>query len=753
MKLRTKFLALFTTLLLVFIILSSIIGYYWLKEQTNRNINSEMNGLVNAYVHQVQLWTATKAKLIETMEFTFRGEPKDVAVYKSYFKLLEKNTDLTDLYVGFADGTFIHGIEWTPPADFDPRVRSWYKQAVQKNGLIFTEPYIDVMTEKYTVTAAIPLKNTDGTLYGVLGEDVLLTVMTDKFKDAKVRGEGYVLLLDAKGQVLSHPDESLLGKNLLENPLYKDIVAEVLSRENGCKTYKIDNENKIISFKKIPTTGWVFAFILPESILYREFAVLKFLPIIAVLIIVALSWFIATIVSRPVERLHLLMEKVESGDLSVRGTISPFNSSDEIGILTGNFNKMVADLSAMIRDIYMSTRELQQGSGKLIDIATTLAANSEETSAKTCSMSATAEEIAGTIHATSQDIVVISNNVSEIAATAEGMSAVTKDSFLAAEQASDQVRQVSTTIEEISASISRVASSACHVSGLVDSAAESLKEINDSINIVDQNCKHSINIAVEAKMRSGQTNEIIQKLNGSSTQIGRVVTIISNIAERTNMLALNAAIEAASAGEAGRGFAVVASEVKELAKRTSEATEQIGQQIRAMQIDMVDAVEAVGKVTEIIVETTGITSAIASSVTEQSRSVGSISDAMAVASKQVALMSKEVGDIAGNSARAAKNAVEASNGVQEVVEASQVISMKSAEVAENTEHVAQVMERIACATEEIAKSGNEITSGVQEIEFAANDTAMRAVETSAAANELSETANKLSVLVERFKIE
>jgi len=752
-KLRTKFFAFFSTITFLLIILATVVGYYWLKEQTGRNVTFEMNGLVKSYVNQIELWSDSKAKLITTMEFALRDSGKNPSTYKPYLKFYEKDAELTDLYIGLADGSFMDGTDWVPPADFMPMNRPWYKQAVQKNGLVFTEPYIDEMTKKYIVTAAIPLKNSQGKLQGVLAEDILLTVMTDKFKEAKVRGDGYALMIDGKGSVLSHPDEKLLGQNLLENEKYKNAIADILASEYGCKAYTIDNQNVIMAFRKVPSTGWVFLFVLPEAIIYSELAVLKVLPIMALFLIIALSWFMAAIVSRPVEGLQQLMKKVELGDLTQRGSVNSINAQDEIGTLTHSVNNSILQISGMIKDIYTSTGELQNGSGKLIDIATTLAANSQEMSAKTCSVSATAEEIAGTIANTAQDIGVISENVGDIALATEEVSTVAKASFLAAEQTSHEVRQVSAAIEEISASITRVASSAYDVSGSVSSAAGAVKEINDSINKVDQNCKRSINIAVEAESQSQETNEIIKKLNGSSKEIGKIVNIISNIAERTNMLALNATIEAASAGEAGKGFAVVAAEVKELAKRTSEATGQISQQIENMQMDMVDAVQAMGKITEVIIETTAITNTIATSVTEQSKSVGGISHAMAVASKQVELISKEIGDIADNTGLAAKNAVEASNGVREVVEAAQKISLKSSEVAENTEKVAQGMEHIACAAEEIAKGGAEISSSVQEIELASGDTAIRAVETSCAASELLETANKLSVLVERFKIQ
>src|SRR6202000_530375 len=108
------------------------------------------------------------------------------------------------------------------------------------------------------------------------------------------------------------------------------------------------------------------------------------------------------------------------------------------------------------------------------------------------------------------------------------------------------------------------------------------------------------------------TNATVSKLGESSVEIGQVIKVITSIAEQTNLLALNATIEAARAGEAGKGFAVVANEVKELAKETAKATEDITRKIEAIQADTTSAVAAIGQISEVIGQINDIQNTIAS---------------------------------------------------------------------------------------------------------------------------------------------
>lgn len=130
--------------------------------------------------------------------------------------------------------------------------------------------------------------------------------------------------------------------------------------------------------------------------------------------------------------------------------------------------------------------------------------------------------------------------------------------------------------------------------------AASCEELNSSIRDISNNTAEAAAVATKAVNVADHANSTIQKLGDSSLEIGNIVKVISSIAQQTNLLALNATIEAARAGEAGRGFAVVATEVKELAKETARATEDIGQKVTTIQQDTSSAVKAISEISDII---------------------------------------------------------------------------------------------------------------------------------------------------------
>lgn len=472
---------------------------------------------------------------------------------------------------------------------------------------------------------------------------------------------------------------------------------------------------------------------------------------LAVFLLVLLPLFLAFGISvkTSMAELQNLMAKVETGDFTARGKIL---SEDEFSVLTKAVNKTLDVLSAMIGDIRDATANLKNSSEGLIDISTTLAANSEQMSAKICTVSATVEEISANIEETASSTDEVSHGVDEVAGLASQMSEASGGAARTAELIAVEVKQVSAVVEGISQSINRVAVSAGDVSAAMDDVARAVLDINQSLTNVSHNCERSIGITLEAEDRSQETTAIIKKLSLASKHINKIVDIIRNIAEQTNMLALNATIEAAGAGEAGKGFAVVAAEVKELAKRTSEETRHIAQQIEEMQNDMSEAVNAVGKIASVIAETKDITQTIASAVAEQSQSVTGISGAMSAGVKQVATISKEISDIAVNAEQVSQGATEASNGVKAMFDATVGISRKSTDVADSTDKMAAVMSNIATATKEIAQGTQDIIESIQEADAATADTAGKASQTSEAAYYLGEMANRLEALVEKFKV-
>ncbi len=184
------------------------------------------------------------------------------------------------------------------------------------------------------------------------------------------------------------------------------------------------------------------------------------------------------------------------------------------------------------------------------------------------------------------------------------------------------------------------------LSGQVESVSAAAEELTASIREIAKNSADAARVAIEAAKVAEATNGTVAKLGESSAEIGEVIKVITQIAQQTNLLALNATIEAARAGEAGKGFAVVAGEVKELARETATATDEISAKISAIQYDTSGAVEAIGKIKEIIDRINELQSAIASAVEQQTATTNEIARNVAGAAQGAGDIASTIGSVA-----------------------------------------------------------------------------------------------------------
>ncbi len=323
-----------------------------------------------------------------------------------------------------------------------------------------------------------------------------------------------------------------------------------------------------------------------------------------------------------INRIAKEIQPMTEGDLAKRCTA---NTNDELGGLAKHFNNFVEKLQNNVKEIASAT--------------STVSSSSEELSAVSTQIAASAEEM------TSQSNTVAS----------------------ATEQATTNVNNISAASEQMSTGVNTVATA--------------IEEMSSSLNEVAKNCLKESQIATNANNQAKSTRDEMERLGVSSKEIGKVIEVINDIADQTNLLALNATIEAASAGDAGKGFAVVANEVKELAKQTAQATDQISSQIEEMQNNTTSAVKAMEEITKIIEEINEISHTIVSAVEEQSATINEIA--------------KNVGGPSGAATEIAKNVGESARGLSEVSSNIIGVSKAAADTATGVQNIKQSSQELA----------------------------------------------------------
>ncbi|GID29330.1 methyl-accepting chemotaxis protein [Paractinoplanes brasiliensis] len=246
------------------------------------------------------------------------------------------------------------------------------------------------------------------------------------------------------------------------------------------------------------------------------------------------------------------------------------------------------------------------------------------------------ETLNRTAVAMSEMVERIQNSSTVLASASEELSAVSSELSASAEETSAQVNTVSESAARVSTSVTTVSAGA--------------EEMGVSIREISNNANEAASVAADAARAAETTNASVARLVTASGQIGSVVALITSIAEQTNLLALNATIEAARAGEAGKGFAVVASEVKDLAQETARATQEITNQVGAIQAESNAAVIAIQQIGEVIETINDYTTTIAAAVEEQTATTAEISRSV----HEAAMGSSSIADtIAGVSEAAA----------------------------------------------------------------------------------------------------
>ena len=246
--------------------------------------------------------------------------------------------------------------------------------------------------------------------------------------------------------------------------------------------------------------------------------------------------------------------------------------------------------------------------------------------------------------------VVLLGLLTEVTESAESLAS-------SSERLTTTARQLSQGADTTAMQTEVVASTSEQISQSTETVSRLATEMERSIAEIAHNTHEALTVGVEAEKESNATSLTIGSLADSSTQIGRVLEVITTIAQQTNLLALNATIEAARAGDAGKGFAVVAGEVKELATETARATDEIGTMIKAIQRDTRSSVEAIGRIGTTIGRIIEIQNAISTSVAQQSQTTAVVLENV----REVSDGSGQISERIAHARSAAQSTAEGSN--------------------------------------------------------------------------------------------
>ncbi|HJV45145.1 MAG TPA: methyl-accepting chemotaxis protein [Bacillota bacterium] len=636
---------LYISFILILLIPSLTIGWVTyenaknqMQEKLLQGVNESTSLLNELLTEQIKPKTNDMIYLSNVLNSTLLNEKDQHSLILTLSQYAKLHPQVQNTYVGAENGQMFIEPNQKLPDGYDPRQRSWYQDAMKEKGkYIITKPYIDAISGDMVITISMALK--DGS--GVVGIDLNLKSIQEITKQIKIGESGYAVILDQQQRYLSHPTAKL-GSECSEDwvpNLYQNSTGELLYTNEGSQKELYFVTNELTGWKLIGTYNMSEINQASKPILQKTILVLAISLILGLILV----FFIIRLITKPIDALILAVDEISQGDLTKEIN---FQVEGELGKLKDSFNRMVISLRSLVTKIREQSEQL--------------AASSEELTASAEQTGKAAEHIATVIE--------------EMAAGSE--------------QQTVNLAQTDQTVHELLTGIQEISQRSIHVSNEANKASEIAFNGNIVITETIQQM-NSIQCSVEGMTKS------IGELGDFSQNIGKIVDVIGEIANQTNLLALNAAIEAARAGEQGRGFAVVADEVRKLAEQSSQSTKQIGELILEIQQRTKKSIESM--------ETTN------KEVTQGMNTVQTAGEAFAK-------IKQTIDHVASQTLEVSNTVMQLSESEEQVVRSIDQITKIAEDTNSGTQTVAASTEEQLASMQEIASSAAALSDLAQELQ-------------------------------------